>query len=122
MHNMNENKMAAPQLTTCQLPPCSNPAFDTFVAGRVTSNVSGGGCETYAYSPHDNAQPDKQMSVVDILKDIKTSEAAVERHYYDDIPTAAARRGMQHAHHPPGCKPVLCPKVRLFECLWFIGL
>ena len=114
MHNVNENKMAAPQLTTCQLPPCSNPSFDTFVAARATNNVGGGSCVTYAYPGHDNGQqPDKQMSVVDILKDIKTSSeaTAAERHYYDDIPTAATKRGMQHAHHPPGCKPVLCPKV-----------
>ena len=87
--------MAAPRLTTCQVPPCSNPSFDTFVASRATTSDTCG-------AVGDN----KQMSVVDILQDIKTSES-VRVHAYDE----------RRSQGPPGCKPVLCPKVRYLKMI-----
>ena len=51
-----KSNMAAPRLTMCQVPPCSNPSFETFVATRA------------------NGHEGKAMSVVDILHDIKCSE------------------------------------------------
>ena len=97
-----DNKMSAPQLTMCQLPPCSNPSFDTFVASRAHQAVDCPGMEG----------SNKQMSVVDILKDIKTSEASTSGL---PVPGHAGSRQQQcfdDLRRPPqGGKPVMCPKV-----------
>ena len=80
----NKSNMAAPRLTTCQLPPCSNPSFETFVAARAS-----------VYEGND-----KEMSVIDILNDIKTSENK-SKGYQEE------RRLVNTLS-----KPVVCPKVK----------
>ena len=77
--------MAAPRLTTCQVPPCANPSFETFVASRANGQEVNG----------------KHMSVVDILNDIKVSESNIRA-------TSAFEEKRQMA--TSGSKPVVCPK------------
>jgi hypothetical protein len=75
-------KMAAvggPRLTTCQLQPCcSNPSFETFVSARAASNGSSSMAGAAASRCSGDGSCSKQlpMSVVDILRDLRsTSEA-----------------------------------------------
>ena len=83
----NKSNMAAPKLTTCQLPPCSNPSFETFVAARAS-----------VYEGND-----KEMSVIDILNDIKTSENK-SKSYQEE---------RRNVNMNTFSKPVVCPKVRM---------
>ena len=83
---LNSN-MAAPKLTTCQVPPCANnPSFETFVASRANGQEMNG----------------KHMSVVDILNDIKVSE----NNNKTGCSTFEEKRQMVSSMS----KPVVCPK------------
>lgn len=87
----NKSKMAAPRLTTCQVPPCSNPSFETFVATRAATTTT---------QQHPDSNGKQNMSVIDILNDIKSSES-MGKHCVEE--------------KRPGCpanlsKPVVCPK------------
>lgn len=53
-----KKNMPVSELTTCNLPPCSNQSFDTFINNRASISDNSG----------------MKMSVIDILDDIKNSE------------------------------------------------
>jgi hypothetical protein len=97
------SKMAAvgPRLTTCQLQPCcSNPSFETFVSARAASNGSSstGGAAASRCSGDGSCSKQLPMSVVDILRDLRsTSEACA----------AATARGMAtgRLYQPPPPPP-----------------
>ena len=116
---------AGPRLTTCQLPPCcaSNPSFETFVSTRATANVTNSSsCQHH----HHHNSKQQQMSVVDILRDLRSTSDSCNRMA---VATAAkiasceqpqqqrtaavvcnSSEQLQQQLQRHGCKPVICPK------------
>ena len=87
-----KKNMPVSELTTCNLPPCSNQSFDTFINNRAGLSDNSG----------------MKMSVIDILDDIKNSETCSK------VPSNG-HSVISDARQVPGL-PVPCPKAPSGKC------